>query len=285
MAGKRKYNDEEIAAIFEQATRVLEASRNTKLHEGLTLAELQEIGADSGIPAAFIAQAAAGLDQPKEARKPPVEYLFGSPTQVSNTVDLPRMPTEDEWNALVVDLRTTFDAQGALHKAGDFRQWTNGNLQIFLEPMGEGSRLRMTTKNASGISGLWAGPVYIGMALMMLLLVAIVGKSEPIMFGFSALISLAGMLVHGYYRMKMPAWSSERQAQMQSVGDRMIARMTDTNQKAIQTSAAEQTAVSTPVAEQKSAGPSKDEPAPQIDLDEAPSATTKNRSSQTRLRS
>ncbi len=297
MAGERKYNDEEIAAIFEQATRVLEASRNTKLHEGLTLEELQEIGADSGIPAAFIAQAAAGLDQPKEAVKPPVEYLFGSPIQVSDTVALPRMPTEDEWNALVVDLRTTFEAQGQLHQAGDFRQWTNGNLKVFLEPMGEGSRLRMTTRNASGVSGLWAGPVYIGMALLMLVLLAIAGKYDPAIFGFSGIVAVAGAMVHGYYRMKMPGWSAERQAQMQAVGDRMIGRMTDTDQKAGSATvleknvAAEKTVAAKNVAavniaEQKSAGTSSDVPAPQINLDEAPEApASAKRGSQTRLRS
>ncbi len=191
---------------------------------------------------------------------------FGSPVGVSITVDLPRMPTETEWNALVVDLRTTFNAQGALHQAGDFRQWTNGNLKIFLEPMGEGSRLRMTTKNASGVSGLWAGPVYIGMALFMVLLVFVAAKFEPFILGFSGIIALAGILVHAYYRMKMLGWSEARQAQMQGVGDRMLGRMTDNDVETTHANVAEKPAAAV---KQKSAGTSDDVPAPQIDLDEA----------------
>ena len=56
------------------------------------------------------------------------------PVGVSRTVTSAGNFTEREWERLVVDLRETFDAKGAVKREGSFRQWTNGNLQALVEP-------------------------------------------------------------------------------------------------------------------------------------------------------
>ncbi len=69
---------------------------------GMTLAALQDIGREVGI----------------------------SPDSLSRAA---RSFSDSDWEVLVADLRTTFEALGAVRYDGPFRQWTNGNLQALAE--------------------------------------------------------------------------------------------------------------------------------------------------------
>ena len=54
-----RYNEEEVAAIFERAAEAQQtARRHLPPGEGMTLADLQEIGREVGIPPELVAQAA-----------------------------------------------------------------------------------------------------------------------------------------------------------------------------------------------------------------------------------
>ena len=65
----RRYTKDEIKAIFEEAANAQETARRTSQQdEGLTLEELQAIGAESGITPEFIARAAARLGRALEGR-------------------------------------------------------------------------------------------------------------------------------------------------------------------------------------------------------------------------
>ena len=140
---ERRYSDEEVAEIFARAT---EAERSTprrlRSTEGMTMAQLQEIGREAGIAPELVARAAHSLDEPAQ---PPVRKFLGFPVGVGRTVTLDRRLTDEEWERLVVDLRETFDARGVVRTDGAFRQWTNGNLQVLVEPDGAGQRIRLRT--------------------------------------------------------------------------------------------------------------------------------------------
>ena len=111
--------------------------------EGLTLAELQAIGHEVGLPPERIFEAASALDRRREV--PPSRTSLGVPISVGLTVDLPRAPTDREWDMLVAELRTTFRARGRVESTGGSRQWVNGNLHAYVEPTQSGYRLRMGT--------------------------------------------------------------------------------------------------------------------------------------------
>jgi len=58
----RRFNEEEVAAIFKQATESQQTpQRQLPSGEGLTLAELQEIGQQVGIAPELVVRAAASL--------------------------------------------------------------------------------------------------------------------------------------------------------------------------------------------------------------------------------
>jgi len=86
----RRYNDDEVAAIFSKAaegppTPALGVART----EGLTLADLQEIGREVGITPEAVAQAAAAVDlRPLAA----AQTFLGLPIGVERRIALNRWP-------------------------------------------------------------------------------------------------------------------------------------------------------------------------------------------------
>lgn len=110
MSVERRYSGEEIEAIFEQATRDREAGqRQLAPGDGLTLADLQQIGSEVGIAPEPIARAAATVGQTGQAL-PTTTYL-GLPIGVGRTAELPGTMSDGDWDRLVVDLRETFGAR------------------------------------------------------------------------------------------------------------------------------------------------------------------------------
>lgn len=142
----RRFNEDEVAAIFQQATLEQQPAKHPlPSGEGLTLAELHDIAREIGVAPEIVTRAAASLTH---AGTPTARKFLGFPIGVGRTVELDRKLSEDEWDRLVVDARETFDARGTTRQDGSLRQWTNGNLQILLEPIPTGQRIRMRTTTA-----------------------------------------------------------------------------------------------------------------------------------------
>ena len=85
----------------------------------MTLEELQRIGQEAGIEPARVAQAAATLAA--RGTPAPMRRSLGVPIGVSRVVDLPRAPTDREWERLVAEFRTTFGTQGRERTSGGLR--------------------------------------------------------------------------------------------------------------------------------------------------------------------
>ncbi|HYE94669.1 MAG TPA: hypothetical protein VD962_00540 [Rubricoccaceae bacterium] len=117
MSPERRYTEEEMRAIFARAARRRSDPTDSA---GLTLAELQEIGAESGISPDAIAAAAAEL-----AVEPGERPTFlGSPTEVTRTRHLPGPVSDEAWRRMVGELRRTFGDDGAAGQIGSVREWT-----------------------------------------------------------------------------------------------------------------------------------------------------------------
>lgn len=219
---ERRFDDDEVARIFARATEVQrEQSRAVSRQDGLSLGELQAIGKEAGIDPALIAQAARAVDQPPP---PKVPTVIGIPIGAAHTVTLGRRLTNDEWDALVVRCRDVFNARGKIEVHGNFRSWSNGNLQIMLEPAPGGDRLRMRTFRgesrgmvAAGVSMILAASAigFVGAIRETLSLVEMLASQVPIALGG------IGMLAAGLAR--LPSWRREREAQFQRLGDELQA--------------------------------------------------------------
>jgi hypothetical protein len=224
---ERRFSDDEVARIFARATEVQrESSKALTRSEGMTLAELQAIGSEAGISAELVARAAREVDKPAPPKPPAV---VGIPIGVAQDVELDRKLTDDEWEHLVVRLRETFHARGKVEAHGSFRQWTNGNLQVLLEPSRNGHRVRFRTLKgetrglvAAGLSMLLASSiiVFVGSLSGKMQLAEMIASSLPIMLGGVGM-TLAGLV-------RLPSWRRERTQQFERLSSELL-EITDGN--------------------------------------------------------
>ncbi|MEP0549109.1 MAG: hypothetical protein ABJF88_19415 [Rhodothermales bacterium] len=223
MSDERRYSEEEIAAIFEQAAQAQEAAHRGLGHgDGLTLAELQQIGREAGITPEFVARAAASMDR-SGPPPPPARYL-GLPISATRTVELPGPLTDAAWDRLVVDLRETFRATGTMRRDGSLREWRNGNLHALVEPTASGHRLRISTCKGSAQQSLTLGFASLAMGLVFLALFAANPGAEPKMMIIMALFVAFGLGGIGRTAFQLPRWVEERERQMEAIIARTVER-------------------------------------------------------------
>jgi hypothetical protein len=227
---ERRYTEQEVAAIFEQATEAQQTSRKRlPPGEGLTLSDLQEIGRDVGIPPELIERAAKSVALPMRSAS---RTFLGLPIGVGRTVELDRRLSEEDWERLVVDLRETFDARGTLRYDGPFRQWTNGNLQALLEPTATGHRLRLKTLKGDARAMMAGGvAVLAGGVASLIAMVVSGGAADMGALSSMGLLSVMGLGMFGSGALRLPRWARLREAQMEAVAARLALAVEETAPK------------------------------------------------------
>ncbi len=217
---ERRYTEEEVAEIFRLATETaVRGKTQVPTGEGMTLAQLQDIGREVGIAPEQVEHAAVVLDHPPEAAR---RTLLGIPIGVSRTVELGRALNDDEWERLVVDLRQTFDAKGVLSRDGSLRQWTNGNLHVYLEPGEYGHRLRMRTVNEGAVLGAFMGSAFAAFFLLVGIAVFAKHGMDVGRLAFPGLLALGGAAGAAANLLRLPGWARRRLSQMEQIAARLL---------------------------------------------------------------
>lgn len=217
---ERRYGDEEVREIFKLATTGGTRDRSLPAEpDGMTLDEIQRIGQEAGIEPARVAQAAERLDA--RGRTAPVRRSLGLPIGLSRVVDLPRAPTDREWEQLISQFRTTFGTPGHTTTSGGLREWSHGDLHISVEPTEHGEQLRLSELNSLAMVLNVLGLVVGGMSVLMGAVVAAAGKPEKAlvvlgMFGGMALAAFGANLV------RLPSWARERERQMEAIAEHAV---------------------------------------------------------------
>src|SRR5882762_334700 len=215
---ERRYDDKEIAAIFRAAAEGHDSPpREVPSAEGLTLTDLQAIGREVDISPAVVAQAARALDIRQGAAS---RTWFGLPIGVARTVNLNRRLTDQEWEQLVVQLREVFNARGTTRSDGSLRQWTNGNLQVLLEPTDTGHRLRFRTLHGAARASIGAGFAALAVAASVAMASAIGGHLGDATPGI-ALLSITGVGMIASGALRLPRWARLRGRQMEALAARV----------------------------------------------------------------
>ena len=219
---QRRYDEAEVAAIFQRAAEAAAppGAGAASAAQGLTLAELQEIGRDVGIPADAIALAAQTVGQagPLTSRR-----FLGLPLGVAHSANLGRRLSEEEWERLVVDLRETFDARGRVTSHGSLRQWTNGNLQALLEPTAAGHRIRLRTTKGDAVGMLAGGLAMVGTSVALLATAAVQGAlGDAGMVAATGFLGLTGAGMFATSALRLPRWARTRRRQLEEVAARAV---------------------------------------------------------------
>jgi len=217
---ERRFSEAEVAQIFERATSV-HAVQVTSNTAGMTLAELQSIGQEVGIPPEQITRAALSL-RPSEAK--PTQRFLGMTTGVAHTVHLSRKLTDEEWERFVAEVRETFNAQGTMTSEGSLKQWSNGNLRVLLEPTDAGHRVRFKTVKGDAPGTLGGGLVITGVAVIGEMTAVLTGAAHDVgllaSFGFLGAMGIAAAATTA---LRLPRWARTRKAQMEELGARVSA--------------------------------------------------------------
>lgn len=181
---------------------------------GLTLDDLRHVALEAGIDPARVAHAAATLDARRRAA--PVRRLLGLRIGMSRVVDLPRAPTDREWEQLIAEFRTTFGATGVATSSGGLRDWSHGDLHISVEPTEHGEQLRVVALRDDAVAFNGMAIAMGGFGALMSAVVAGAGKPEKAlvvlgMFGGMAIATFAANLI------RLPRWGRERERQLEAV--------------------------------------------------------------------
>jgi hypothetical protein len=220
MTEERRYQDDEVAKIFETAAspaptrRGVPARGRSAADEGLTLAELQAIGREVGVPPDRIADAAAQLD--RRGLPAPRRTDLGMPVGVARSGELPRAPTDREWALLVGELRETFSARGRERSLGELREWSNGNLHAAVEPTESGWRIRLGTIKGDGLALNRFGAFGIIFAVVMFVAQMLIPNFGDDMY-LPLLFSSMGFFALATNAVRLPRWASQREDQMEYI--------------------------------------------------------------------
>ena len=217
---ERRYNEAEVSAIFERAA---EAQNRVQSQlpsgEGMTLTQIQEIGREVGFTPEQLASAAKAV---AFAPRPTSRWFFGLPIGVGLTVDLDRKLSDQEWERLIVDLRETFDARGRLIQDGSLRQWSNGNLQAFVEPTPTGDRVRMRTVKGDSRRLMTVGIAMLGVSAVGAIATATGANTGGLaILSAPALFATIGAAMFAIGGLRLPGWARLRRKQMQDVASRV----------------------------------------------------------------
>ena len=223
MSSQRRFKEEEIAKIFEKATRAQNAANEEGgTDEGLSLEELKHIGESTGINPAFILQAIADLD--KDASLFSIQKHMGFSYGITRSVKLPASFSERDWERLVVDFRKTFNHRGTIKKDGSFREWTHQFTHAYVEPTPDGYELKLEAKNGNIKPLLWAGIVYIFFAFFLFAILS--SGAEP---GLKTALTISGLALAAGLGMSSvpffasPRWIRKKEQQFDEICQRALA--------------------------------------------------------------
>jgi hypothetical protein len=216
---ERRYTDEEVTEILRRATVPRpDAPGQLAPQDGMTLGQLEAIAREAGIEPERVAAAARDIDAPVAVTRRAV----GVPVSVSRSVELSRRLTDAEWEFLVTRLRETFDATGKREAYGSLRQWSNGNLRVFLEPGIHGHRVRFTSMNAGMrfrlLGGISVAAGGIGAAFVASFFSGDVALATSTIGVISGVIGLA--VVTGATRLT-PRWRETRRTQFEALASEL----------------------------------------------------------------
>lgn len=220
MSDERRYTEDEIREIFGLAAddrARLPTRSGSGRTDGLTLAELEEIGREVGLAPDRV-RAAATLVDGRGAALREGTYL-GLPISVGRNVPLPRPLTDTEWEVLVGELRETFGARGRVASQGGLREWVNGNLHAFQETTEDGYRFRMQTTKGTARQATVVGSIMLAFAVILLLVLVLTGNTAGELAGplFLGGIGLAAL---GSNALVLPRWAARREEQMEYIANR-----------------------------------------------------------------
>lgn len=219
----RTYTQDEVREIIRRAAEsTAEKERQASEDTGLTVNDLRDLAVGAGIDPEVMLEAAQSLD--RDVHEPFEKRVLGMKISAARAIRVEGPFTEEDWLALVSDCRTTFEAKGKVQDVSGLREWSNGNLHVLVEPVGEDVIIRMRTHHGA-TQQMAAGSVAMAIAMFVMVITAMAeGASGPETFGMVSLLAAVFFGAGGLLFTQIRRWSRTREQQMEAIGRRIQQR-------------------------------------------------------------
>ena len=214
----RRFTEEEAQRVFARAAERQHA--HAAPPDGLTLAELQEIGRAAGLDPERVA--AAVVESAAFGPTAPPASFFGVSVEPRASRVVPGEVTDEAWEQMVNRLRRTFRSKGTPVELGRVREWSSGlksNLHVSLEPVEDGTLIALETSRAEEAKSLRSVPATVGAFVVLLSLLFGFGDFDLYVWIIPALLVLGAAASMIIGRQVLSAWSEKHQGQFDALLD------------------------------------------------------------------
>jgi len=217
----RTYSQQEIARILDGAAK-RQAASPTPDRDGLTLEELEQVAAASGIAPEHVAAAAAALGGTPVARG----RFLGMPVEVEGSRLIPGPVSDETWSKMVAELRRAFGGPGVVSGDGRMRTWStasgrrSSSVVVTVEPEGGRTRISLGQSTRDRVTRMSVpNAFFAAFALVFLVLGLVAG--DPGLFPSALFFGTLAALFHGGLQVGTRAWARRRTREFDAVADRL----------------------------------------------------------------
>lgn len=228
----RTYSQDEVREIIRRAAETTaEREKLQSDDSGLTMDDLADLATATGIDPRIMMDAARSLD--REVEESFEKRLLGIKISAAHAIRIEGPFSEEDWQALVADCRSTFQAKGKVHETSGLREWSNGNLHVLVEPAGNDTIIRMRTLHGGAQRMAGAGMAMTIAVAVMLFTAFSEGRALGDLYG-NVMLLMAALLGAGALLVtRIRNWSRTRQTQMEALGRRIEQRRPETDQNVL----------------------------------------------------
>ncbi len=184
------FSEKQISTILRRATEMQEASKTTD-PTGLTFEELQQIAVEAGIDAKYIT--AAITEQEQEGDVDEQFYWLGAPTSVERVRVVAGEVSDEKWEEMVAEIRSTFGLVGASGQVGRSREWTHDSkeqqAQVTVTSRQGQTKIRLFARYSQLAAVTFIPAMNMGILLPIALIKALGLSAAPGVFVFIAMMA------------------------------------------------------------------------------------------------
>lgn len=216
----RTYTEAEVADIIARASRQTRPAATDET-PGLTLAEIERLGAEAGLDPAALRAAAAEIDAPAPSRH------WGAPADAVAQRVVTGTVSEEAWERIVATARAEFGRAGIAGQIGRTREWTavgaSNNAQpttrLALEPTADGTRIVLSQSVRDAMLGFTiGGSITSAMAVVFGVLTAL--NSDPEIWVATLILSVVSVLLLGGSQVGLRVWQRRQEHRFERLLDR-----------------------------------------------------------------
>jgi hypothetical protein len=230
----RRYNEKQVGSLIQRATELHE-ERTGESERGLTLAEIEKIAAELGLPVQDMRTAA--LEMESEATG---DSGLDRRFSVSQALVVDGEMTEDQWSEFLLELRSFTGRSGTVTDIGKAREWTHylgegsdgvnfTRTQVLVQP--KKGQTSVQIQDHFGIGRLFY-PIGFVTGAVGMLIIGEAGLSQlaffaelPAIVGFSATALSAGAGVYGAH-LAVKAWAAKKKERLGVLAERLRRTLT-----------------------------------------------------------